>query len=161
MPLEVRGREIGRDDKARLRAYETCIPESETASPKRLRVDPERVIVERTGTRPPREEEFYAISSKLSSPLPSRAPDAPGGRPPPREGPELSVPPGPLPSNCWNDANTFAPCLEMHIQGRRPALPALLSAIAKWLPPDGTCVAMQVDFGWREGCPVVNYPSPK
>lgn len=152
VPVGHRGREIARDEENRLRAYEMCVPESRYATTNRLRVDPGRVIVERTGEHPAGEEDLLAISLRLRNPSPSRAPEPPNGRPPPPPaGPQLSVPP--VEGTCWIDDRNSDRCLEMHLQGPPPEAAALLAAIAKWLPRGDACIAMQVDFGWEEGCP--------
>src|SRR5262245_33075725 len=158
VPAGQHGREIARDDEARLRAYEVCVPESKYTTTKRLRVDPGRLIVERTGEHPAGEEELFAVSLHLA-PAPSRAPEPPNGRPPPPpEGPQLSI--LPVESTCWIENGYGKPCLEMHLQGPPPDLPVLMAAMAKWLPRGDACIAMEVDFGWQEGCPVINPVMP-
>jgi hypothetical protein len=153
VPAGHHGREIARDDEARLRAYEICVPESQYATTNRLRVDPGRVIVERTGEHPAGEEDLLAISLRLA-PSPSRAPEPPNGRPPPPpEGPQLSVPP--VQGTCWIEDGNGKLCLEMHLQGPPLEVASLLAAIAKWIPRGDACIAMQVDFGWQEGCPEI------
>lgn len=159
VPLKQRGREIARDDEAHLRAYEVCAPESRYAHQPRLRVDPGRVIVERSGERLAREDELETIAWLFSDNKPSRAPDLPNGKPAPREGLELSA--RPEAAICAVAEQEGQSCLRMHLLGPRPELARLLAGIAKWLPSDGTCIAMEVDYGWREGCPEVNLPRPQ
>jgi hypothetical protein len=151
VPIVARGREIARLDDARLRAYEICIPESRYATPARLRVDPGRVIVERTGTRAAGYTELEAIAFLFGDRAPSRQVEPPGGRPPARATLNLSSEPQANP--CWKDEGQGGDCLQVYLQGRRPELRPLLAEIAASLPPDETCVPMQVEFGWPGGCP--------
>jgi len=140
-----------------MRAYELCIPESRYATSGRLRVDPGRVIVERTGERPA--TNLDTIASVFLNRGPSREPDLPNGRPAPPEKPQLSA--RPVPGLCWQDGRDTLNCLEIHLQDQKPELTRLLGAMGKWLPYDGSCIAMEVDFGWPEGCPEIPVERPQ
>jgi hypothetical protein len=155
VPREARGREIARDDDEHMHAYEVCIPESRYVMPARLRVDPGRLIIERSGERPARGSALETIAYLFGAEKPSRVPDLPNGKPAPPAGLELLARPNAF--VCWNDNELN--CLAIYVQGP-PALPRLLAGIAKWLPSDGTCVAIQVDYGWRAPCPENNSIQP-
>ena len=152
VPHDARGRELAHDDEAHMRAYELCIPDGGNATAGRPRVDPGRVIVERTGERPASSSDLDTIAFVFGNREPSRVPDLPNGRPAPPEGPQLSARPEAV--MCWKNPGNDLNCLEIHLQDHQtPELARLLAAMARWLPSDNSCIAMEVDFDWPEGCP--------
>jgi len=152
VPHDVRGRELARDDQTHMRAYELCIPDGRHAASGQPRVDPGRVIVERTGERPANSSDLDTITFVFGNHEPSRKPDLPNGRPAPPEAPQLSA--RPVAAECWKNTDHDLNCLEIHLQDHQtPQLAPLLAAMARWLPSDGTCIALEVDFDWPEGCP--------
>jgi hypothetical protein len=147
VPGFARGRELARDDALAMVVYEACLPESRTAVRAPVRIDPRGAMIERTGDHPASRNELDVIAGRLGLDRSTREP-------------ELAL--GPQVSACrqdrWRDDDR---CLRLHLLARQPALPSLMSALAKLMPIESVCIPMKVDFGVREGCPPEDYQGPE
>jgi len=140
VPAYARGREIARDDALQMRVYEACLPEISTRAGSLVRVDPRRVIIERAGERPAREEELQVMVGTLGLDISTREP---------------ALATSPWVVDCREDIfNERVSCLALNLLAPRSGLSALMTALAKLMPLDPVCVPMKVEFGAPEGCPI-------
>jgi len=147
VPAFARGHELARDDHLHMAVYEACASENRYATRNRVRVDPRAVMVERTGDRPASQTELDVIAGRLGLDMSTREP-------------ELAF--GPQVAGCrpdrWQESER---CLRLHLVARQPALPPLMTALAKLMPLEAVCVPMRVDVGVVEGCPPEDYRWPE
>jgi len=146
VPAYARGRELARDDQLHMVVYQACLPESGSPSRAPVRVDPRRVMIERTGAARASDPELEVVAGWLGVDISTREP-------------ELAL--GPQVAACRQDRLIEGEkCLRLHLLARRPDLAALMAALAKLMPLESRCIPMKVDFGVREGCPVDDYRGP-
>jgi hypothetical protein len=144
VPAYARGRELARNDALHVAAYEACRPESRTVVQAPVLVDPRRVIIERIGDRPASASELDVIVGRLSLDISTRDP---------------ALATEPFVIRCRDDKfSADEPCLGLNLRARRPDLPAVMAALANWMPMDPICVAMKVEFGAPDGCPIERPP---
>ena len=144
VPAYARGRELARNESLHVAVYEACLPENRTVAQAPVLVDPRRVIIERSGERPASASELDVIVGRLSLDISTRDP---------------ALVTEPFVIRCRDDRfSADEPCLGLNLRAQRPDLPAVMTALAKWLPMDPICVAMKVEFGAPEGCPIEKPP---
>jgi hypothetical protein len=146
VPAYARGAELERDDANHIAAYQACLPEGRSATRAPVRVDPRRVMIERIGERRASERELEVIVGRLSLDISTRDP---------------ALAAAPWIMDCREDRHGAGDrCLSMNLVAREADLPSVMKALAKWMPTEPICVAMKVEFGVPEGCPIVDRPQP-